>query len=345
MGTFGWPILLCRLSTVGQRPSAPTPPAPFHHPCLLVQFATLRGVNKSNAVVDRGRLDHFNGCHIKRMVAMSLPNPTPNPTTAMPDTSQAAASAGGSASPPVPAASGDAEWTPPRRKDGTLPLSLPDTPQLARLRELVMPAVIQRLEGLVVAGVPAMSDQGTPERINSLLLAQVERVHLVSEFVPLLAPFLASRAAFPAWLAAQADNTAAVARLIKAASKGHGGASKVPAQVHAEAKGAGGEVAPAATLADVLRRADPVISAIRAAWAGMDDAAFAAGGGMAAAQHAVKAQPPGAAVVSGPGVMLPLRWRLTGCDVGPSISDVLRLLGRDECLWRLALSPAENRTV
>jgi hypothetical protein len=245
----------------------------MHLPAL--SLLRLSGVNKSNAVVDRARLDHFNGCHIKRLVATSLP------------TAGGGGGGGGGG--------GDA-WAPPRRKDGELPLALPDTPQLARLRDAVMPAVAARLSQLAPAGVPGMAADVSVERVNSLLLAQVERVHVVSEYVPLLAPFLVSRGAFPAWMASQGGNTAAVGRLVKAASKGARAAAGAAAPHDPATTAAASELAGAAALAaglqGVLSRAAPVIATVAAAWESMDDVAFLAGAGTCSRRRGGEPPPP-----------------------------------------------------
>ena len=203
-----------------------------------------------------------------------------------------------------------------RPKGTPAPVTLVGGPGLDRLRADVLPRLAARLRALA----PALSPPPPlpPTSLNALLIAQHERVHIAADFVELLVPFAlgaAGGAHHTAWMArAEPARTAAVGRLLAAWGR------------PADAGDAG--------LAALLAAGEPAAAAAAAvgdAWQCLSDAAF---GEHPAAVDACKRAASAHAVAPTPLLKL-VRYLTTGADVGASLSDTLRLLGRAESVARL----------
>lgn len=225
---------------------------------MCMQFS-LESVNKSNAVVDRARLNFFNGAHIKALLTVPA----------------------GSNTPPV----------------GFVRLHA----DLVRALQAHMDTLHANVR---VADIP-------DARLAALVDAQKERVSLMSDFGPLLAPFILDEAAFPAYMRQRMSDAMALEKVYGAAVKAgtDGGRAAVRAALHSQ---------------------QMVFDDVTSTWATLDDAQFQEGQGYAAvesaaARHGIKAAR----------VFLPLRHMLTGLHVGASMSHTLKLLGRATCIHRV----------
>ena len=358
----------------------------------LVEVFDLRRVNKANAVVDRGRLDFFNGAHIKRLFAAAPPTPTTPPRsaaatdTAPPRTrlydllEQVAplldAALGRLAAATAPAGGAVAmthDHTPPSLAGVTRVSDVPDAPASATALgsgggggavDTTTAAEVAALGGGRGGGGGCGRGGGgvlsrfQRDHLLAVLRAQHERVHVFPEFVPLVLPFVAGEAEFRAWLLAQAGTAAfdpVVAQLTKAAGAAAGGIAppsaappspltvdvgaqwKARVAPHLRAVADAWEALPSATAPPTTStgRGAPAPVSLAAA-EGDTTAALIAG--MMAAFKTVAAEASaaaGGAPLRPAAIMLPARFALTGMDVGASLSDTLRLLGRDACVARL----------
>lgn len=286
----------------------------------MVRRFALGDVNKSNAVVDRGRLDHFNGEHIKRLLRSG---------------SLGGGNAPGVAASAAPATKAKAPPAPPA------PLELEDTPERARVREAVsalLEPVMHALREAPSAPAVGPAAQRLPApRLNAVLSVQKDRVSTYRDFVPLVWQFVASDALFNAHVsgvvfsgtvptsdAPARDSDPLVALGVREA------AARVYKHCNPVTEGA--ESAPAPTAGDVARffsQLAPALRDIGVAWEAMSDAEF-----LAAPAAPVKAAARAHGLAPGK-LMLPLRLAVTGLDVGAALSDSLRLLGREACTARV----------
>lgn len=302
----------------------------FHFPLIAnrVQFE-LKDVNKANAIVDRSRLDYFNAQHIRRCIQ---------------------------------GVSGSANFIP--KTDGAIPLAIADTPSLADLRRRVEPLLRAAALpfctgaelGLEVDTSSGMEGIESPERVNALLLAQSERVHHVKDFVPLILPFLVSERVFASYWKGQLASPAAAHVLGKPASGSATGAATSTTSTAASASSAtsanGGVSLPSPAPTDSLAnasmpsestvRADvtahlltlgPGLEELAARWSVVSHDDFCRVGSSTAAD-CIKAVAKQHKLPVGK-FMLSTRFCLTAMDVGATMSDTLRLLGRDVCVARL----------
>ena len=193
----------------------------------------------------------------------------------------------------------------------------------AALRQLVERAT-QGGQGLCDGGVsppitPSEAASAIYARVSvshlySILHAQHERVAAMRDFAPLVLPFLVSNGdEFLALL--KSDHAQETLRRLLAA--------------------------PTSTPTTPLLSA--ALRDIATQWAAMSSDAFALGNAAldaakAAARLSAPSLPPGR-------VLLPLRWAVTGLDVGAPLGVTLRLLGRDVALLRLTLALQHHSTV
>lgn len=200
-----------------------------------------------------------------------------------------------------PATPSSGPLAPPVLREGSLPGRVLDTPGLATLRARVAPFLPSE-----------MLERTETERLNAILVAQHERVGSLSGFAPLVIPFLlhGSTDAYIQYLKS-APAVATRDRIAKSVSRG--GSTDAPSTVLFTP-----------TLAAAARK-------IRACWAAMECTDFSSG---SAAAAAIKAAAVESSLPIGR-IMLPMRWALTGLDMGASMPDTLRLLGRDEAIARI----------
>ena len=178
------------------------------------------------------------------------------------------------------------------------------------VREGALPMELESAPSLDVlrAGVEPFLPRGlaarvTAARMNALLALQHERVGPLSEFSSLVTPFLLSGGA-PEYLEYLSGTAATAAR-----GRALGSAADDTPALSALAAAIRDTGARWTRLSDPLDFGRVAVDAIKAA-------ALAA------------EMPPGR-------LMLPVRWALTGLDVGASLSDTLRFLGREEAIVRL----------
>jgi glutamyl-tRNA synthetase len=209
------------------------------------------------------------------------------------------------------------------------PLHVADTPVLAAVREYVVPHLTAAVSALHSPDHPP-APLPSVEVLNAYLLAQHERVRPLSDFLPLLIPLVLEQGG-PAWgeWMCRPEAQAAGARIL-AKSKSAEGAAAAPEDA------LGGDCT-----ARIVAPLEPALRAVEAAWADMDDESWnGAGKGDAAPLAAAKAAC--ASVGTGPGaLLLPLRFLLTGLDVGAGMGTTLRLVGRGRSLHRLRLALAK----
>ncbi len=271
----------------------------------LARAFSLKDVHKANAVVDRHRLEWTNAQHVKAALAGG-----------------AAGAEAGAAAPLQQQRQSNAEET--RRL----------------IREGAVAAVLPALVALV-------GEEGAREALGAcsfeaVLVAQHERVGALSDFGPLLLPFLlrvapqgvAGEEAFKRYLASEAP-ASALKRI--ASSMGASGAGE-----GAGTTGAGSSAGSEFCALEPRSVLHPALRELLSDWT-----ALAAGQGEAAASgdrawgdkatRAVKAAAKRAGLPAGK-LMLPLRWALTGLDAGTAFSDTLGLLGGAECCARLKVS-------
>lgn len=292
-----------------------TPPPEVHQdavldlPTLCSSFH-LGGVHKGDAVVERAKLDSLNSEHIRRaMVAASGRGGGPTHHLA--------------------------------------PLSLSDSPFLATVRGDVLPRVQASVEALLPGGgggrATMTTDRLPVERLNAILLAQHERVRPLSDFVDLLLPFLLrGEEEWSAWMRRRGAVEAA-GRIVAAHNKAAGGAKKDSGASAPVGPPESSAPAPEPTDGDVAGVVRPIlrtVSAVVHAWDGESETAWGecgagtVGEGEAAPLTAAKAAAKASGVSPGR-LLLPLRFLLTGLDVGAGLGDTLRLLGRETCIQRL----------
>ena len=274
----------------------------------------LADINKSNAVVDRARLDFFNREHIKRQLGVGT------------------AVRGGAAA-PVAGAQPAAELhvdTFERAAVRASVYELLEAP-LRGLHDAAAAAAAVDGAGSLPAYLPAVA-RGRDAALAALLLAHADRINTYADYVPLLLPFLASDAEFCALLSRQLRGGGA--------AEGGDGLSGNPlphldvraAAMRVLRRGSGG-IGPGSTAEESLRAwlvgVGPALRDAVSAWEGMADAAFVGEAPVDAVKRAAKAHrvPPGQA-------MLALRVALTGLDVGAAFSDTLQILGRASCIAR-----------
>jgi hypothetical protein len=287
----------------------------------MMQLFRLEDMNKANAIVDRARLDYFNQKYIRKGFHTPFSAPS-RPSVA----------------------------STPAYAEGTLPLALADTDSLRCIREGSIPAIDALLATVAAPAAAAPSaraqERMSPEALNALLFAQHERVHVFREFAPLVAPLLMSESGsggaaaadpsseFGRWMAKQAAT--AVGEKIAAAAAGN--AKKGPKVAAAADAAPDSEREPApfdpAHLVSALATVSTSIGRVANEWERMTEAEFMAD--RTAVAH-IKAVAKGDKVPVSR-VMLPVRFMLTGLDVGCGLTDTLRFLGRDRAVTRLRMA-------
>ena len=285
----------------------------------MVAGFRLEGIHKANAVVDRARLDYFNGEHIRRVIRGAR---------------AAATVASHGSSPPI---SADAD------NDDAVPaeLVLEETSQLVGLRNEVfvhLDALLAELlaesatmsdaqsSGSTIGGLiesPVSKRLLSSRRFNAALVAQVERVHRAADFAPLLVPFAASPAEFAAWraraLRRAVSGTGKLAKLALTESSTSNGIDRQPRE------------SAAAAVSALLARVCPALAEVADGWDALPRSAF--GDGSDAPLVTAK----GVAATHGlpvPTLLLSLRLALTGSDVGATLSVTMALLGQETCVRR-----------
>lgn len=296
-------------------------------PLLPPPQFSLPAVHKGNAVVQRARLDHLNGLHLRALLGVAAP-PTPPPP---PPVSPPAASAAAPAAHAAPAAAA------PSPDNPALPLPPLHPPDVPRIRSAVAAALRAELAALHDDGAEGSLDgaAGGEARLDALLREHASKATRLADFTPMLLPYVASEGAFRrvlrprAWAGAGVEH-ACGALLAPASTKtkppvaGEGNVASAPgdssAVADADDRGPGASAA-----ARLVSRCAVPLAAIADAWRGA--AALDALG-------AVKA----AAVASGLPVrqlMMAVRVAVVGSDVGPPLTAVVLLLGRERAAERL----------
>ncbi|KAA0146091.1 hypothetical protein FNF29_08258 [Cafeteria roenbergensis] len=269
---------------------------------LAEQFA-LTGVHRSNAVVDRRRLDWMQGRHVRRALQAAW---TPGGQGA------SGQGAGGQG------AGGDAAAVPPGVSAAKVAsetmiaaVSVLDSHERADT-PLELGALLQPLLFAPdLTAVAAMPAAGGSAAVNALATAEARVAAWNEDAAPLLQLLLAEWEALPeaAFSLSAALPGAAEVMAGRGCAAAEGGSAPqamaaVKATVKAFAKAAASDAAP-------------------------DGQVPAAGSSAGEARKAKRKKLPASRL------MLPLRWALTGQSVGPALGDVVGLLGREACLARL----------
>ena len=326
----------------------------------MVRSFRLSDVNKSNAIVDRGRLDFFNGEQIKRMLTAGSAGAAKPAAAAAKPVSVTLAPKGGK----------NQKQPQPQPVQPPAPLELEDSPSRARVRHAVAALIDAPLKALHAASLSSGSDgpafvpsasRLSPERFNAILHAQKDRVATYSDFTALVLPFLATDAEFATLIAdglhgvlsssrsslstVSSDDASIVGKLgvRDAAVRVYQHAHKpAAAGAKGDATAAYEAAAAVAPSTDEMRAyycsLAPALRSIASSWRDETSDATFLQAPAAAVKSAAKAQgvPPGR-------LMLPLRFVLTGLDVGASLTDTMRLLGRQACVARtLAFADAAS---
>lgn len=298
----------------------------------IIQLFKFEALHKANAIVDRARLNHLNNEHIRRYIieAIQASNPA--------------------------CLSEATEGQPPRIVEGKVPLSIPDTEKLKFLKSLILPKLALAVSELrpksafhlIREAVDPLADSHvrekelqesssvvyrttTPEQLNAYLAAQHERVGPLTDFVPLVLPFLVSSEAKDANIVSEFEallNTAESAQsLVKVALNIYKKSKPdlITKEIQENPKGH------ANTLFSLVYNShSTAFSQLRNEWKSMAADIFDEEGGLAALRKVAKSTgTPAGALMQG------TRFGLTGMDVGANLTDVMRLLGRDECVRRL----------
>jgi hypothetical protein len=295
--------LLGFVATLGWTPPPGLPPtAPLAD---LAAAFSLGALHRANAVVDRARLEWYNGQHVKAAFREAA---------GAPRSSEAGAGAAG----------GDAAAAAARR--------------MQLIRDGALAAVLPLLEGLVgaeAAGAAlqrssSSSSSSGADWLHTLLAAQHERVGALTDFGPLLLPFFLR--------AAPSGSGGAGAAGVFAAYLAGAAPLQALRRLAPSAAAAAAEVEASPLRALLPLR--PALLAVLAQWEALLAAPGGGGGAGAAPPQGgalaagVKAAAKAAGVAPGK-LMLPVRWAVTGLDAGAAFADTLGLLGAEECVARL----------
>lgn len=279
--------------------------------CYIFPQFKLSAVHKGNAVVQRARLDHLNGVHLRAVLGV-LPRVGTMPPSA------------GSDSAGMQSATALAN-----------PLHLPDVPRVRRAVSAGLEVALAAL-GLQtsaptgnssVAEVSLLGDAS----LDALILAHASKAVRVADFVPLLLPYVVPEASFRdsvrprSWLSEGVEK--ACLGLLKS--------SKL--QAHAATAGAAAasasDFAPASvassSAASLVRLCAPAFAGVAHSWASLPTDGFGSGAVSALKTAAV------AAGLDARAVMMAARIAVIGVDVGPPLSEALALVGRDRAILRL----------
>ncbi len=281
------------VALLGWTPQAP--PSPTATLQQLAQAFSLADIHRANAVVDRQKLEWTNGQHIKAAFKRQGAGEEEGAAAAaaMPDIVQGAAAA---ARPALEALLGQGEAA----------------------------------AALEAAGGGPASSPAAAARFQALLAAQHERVGALSDFGPLLLPFLLA--------VGSSSSSSSGERVFLAYLGGRAPQEALQRIFPASAAAAAASTVTAAAAPPCLQPLAPLLPAFQqllVRWEALQaSGAFAHQGAQAAA--AVKAAAKAVGLPPGK-LMLPLRWALTGLDAGAALGDTLGLLGGQECLARLRL--------
>jgi glutamyl-tRNA synthetase len=300
--------LLGFVATLGWTPPPGLPPtAPLAD---LAAAFSLGALHRANAVVDRARLEWYNGQHVKAAFR------------------EAAGGAGGAG------AAAGAEAARAERR-------------MQLIRDGALAAVLPLLEALVGAegageALQRCSDSGSgsgsgADWLQTLMAAQHERVGALTDFGPLLLPF---------FLRAAPENGGGGGSSSSGSSSSGSGsgspgvyaaylASPAPLQALGRVAPPSAAAAAGASPLRALLPLRPALLEVLAQWEALAAARGAGSAGQGAPLAAcVKAAAKAAGVAPGK-LMLPVRWAVTGLDAGAAFADTLGLLGAGECAARL----------
>ena len=254
-----------------------------------MQFS-LPTVHKGNAIVQRARLDHLNAQHLRAVVGVSPTLVSDRTTTVLPAVSNGL--------------------------DKPTPLqSQLHPPDLARIRSAVM-------KDLISKGVSPLELQD--DVLDSLIYAHVSKATRVTDFAPMLLPFVVSEEVFRNSIRPQAWESKLVAHACQALLTKSGYASDT-SPVDAELSAA----------PRLIMLCAPALRSVADTW--LRTANFSRSATIHDAHEAFQVLKAAATTCGIPSrqVMTATRLALIGIEAGPPISEMLVLLGLHRAAGRL----------
>jgi glutamyl-tRNA synthetase len=266
----------------------------------MIELFNIHKLNKANAVVDIARLDFINGQHIRQMMILDE--------------------------------AGEATKSIHRSKTENIPLDIKGGKAFKQIHDTIIPLLQKRLNELCNTPVTFTIPEG---KLNALLVAQHERVHIFSDFVDLLVPFAVNCdttvagevSSFAKWINRKEDANLQAVKKVLSARWG----TNINSQLTSSESN---DLLP--KMREFINMNHLILSALNTLvieWSKMTNAEFED------ATNAVSVAKKCASVSSIPSgsFLMLIRYLTTGSDVGASLTDSLRLLGAKASIARIKM--------